>query len=44
MEMSKSPAPIETYKMALSSSGDHKGKLQLEWEYHFAAVLCFTAK
>ncbi len=43
MEMSKPPAPIETYKMALSSSGDHKGKLQLEWENHIAAVT-FTAK
>lgn len=42
-EMSKPAAPIETFKMTLSSAGDHSGKLQLEWENHVAAVN-FTAK
>src|SRR5579863_6804383 len=32
MTMSKPPAPIETYKMTLSSTGPKTGKLQLEWE------------
>jgi len=32
MTMSKPPAPIETYKVTLSSAGGNKGKLQLEWE------------
>jgi hypothetical protein len=35
--MSKPPAPIETYKMTLSSTGA-KGKLQLEWENTIASV------
>ena len=43
MEMSKPPAPIEVYKMTLSSSGGNSGKLQLEWENHIASV-SFTAK
>ncbi len=38
MEMSKPPAPIETYKMTLSSAGGNSGKLQLEWENHVASV------
>jgi len=38
MEMSKPPAPIETYKMTLSSGGGNSGKLQLEWENHVASV------
>jgi hypothetical protein len=38
MSMSKPPAPIETYKMTLSSAGGNKGKLQLEWENVIASV------
>jgi hypothetical protein len=38
MTMSKPPAPIETYKMTLSSEGGNKGKLQLEWENVIASV------
>ena len=38
MTMSKPPAPIETYKMTLSSVGGNKGKLQLEWENVIASV------
>jgi len=38
MTMSKPPAPIETYKMTLSSTGPKTGKLQLEWENHIASV------
>lgn len=38
MEMSKPPAPVEVYKMTLSSTGGNSGKLQLEWEQHVAAV------
>jgi hypothetical protein len=38
MIMSKPPAPIETYKMTLSSAGGNRGKLQLEWENVIASV------
>jgi hypothetical protein len=38
MTMSKPPAPIEVYKMTLSSTGPKTGKLQLEWEKHIASV------
>jgi hypothetical protein len=38
MTMSKPPAPIEVYKVALSSTGPKTGKLQLEWENHIASV------
>lgn len=38
MSMSKPPAPIETYKIALSTTGPKTGKLQLEWENHIASV------
>jgi hypothetical protein len=38
MTMSKPPAPIEIYKMTLSSAGGTKGKLQLEWENIIASV------
>jgi hypothetical protein len=43
MKMSKPPAPIEVYKMTLSSAGGNSGKLQLEWENHVASV-SFKAK
>jgi hypothetical protein len=38
MTMSKPSAPIETYKMTLSSTGSNTGKLQLEWENTIASV------
>jgi hypothetical protein len=38
MTMSKPPAPIETYKMTLSSAVGNQGKLQLEWENVIASV------
>jgi hypothetical protein len=43
MDMSKPRAPIETYKMTLSSTGAKKGKLQLEWDTFIASVP-FTVK
>lgn len=43
MDMSKPPAPIETYKMTLSSTGANAGKLQLEFE-NFIASVPFTVK
>jgi len=43
LDMSKPPAPIETYKMTLSSSGAAAGKLQLEWDNYIASVP-FTVK
>ena len=38
MKMSKPPAPIETYKMTLASTGGNKGTLTLEWENVIASV------
>jgi Protein of unknown function (DUF2911) len=38
MTMSKPSAPVETYKMTLSSAGGNKGKLTLEWENTVASV------
>jgi hypothetical protein len=38
MNMSKPPAPIETYKMILSITGANAGKLQLEWDNYIASV------
>jgi hypothetical protein len=38
MTMSRPAAPIETYKMTLSSAGGNKGKLHLEWENAIASV------
>jgi hypothetical protein len=43
MTMSKPAAPIEVYKMTLTSTGAKSGKLQMEWEKHIAAVN-FTVK
>ncbi len=43
MDMSKPPAPIETYKMTLSSTGPNAGTLQLEFENYIASVP-FTVK
>jgi hypothetical protein len=38
MTMSKPSAPIEVFKITLSSTGANTGKLQLEWENHIASV------
>jgi hypothetical protein len=38
MTMSKPPAPIERYRMTLSSTGLKSGKLELAWENHIASV------
>jgi len=38
MTMTKPSAPIEVYKMVLSSTGAKSGKLLLEWERHIASV------
>jgi hypothetical protein len=43
MAMNKPAAPIETYKMTLSSTGQNKGKLELAWETVVASV-AFTVK
>jgi hypothetical protein len=43
MDMSKPPAPIETFKITLSSTGPNAGKLQLEFENVVASVP-FTVK
>jgi len=43
MNVSKPPAPIETYKMTLVPTGGNKGKLTLEWENVVASV-DFTVK
>ncbi|MGD0497810.1 MAG: DUF2911 domain-containing protein [Bryobacteraceae bacterium] len=38
MTMGKPPAPVETYKMTLSSEGGNNGKLTLAWENVVASV------
>ena len=43
MDMSKPPAPIETCKITLSSTGASTGKLQIEFENYIASVP-FTVK
>jgi hypothetical protein len=43
MTMSKPSAPIEIFKITLSSAAGNKGKLQLEWENVIASVP-FTVK
>jgi hypothetical protein len=43
MDMSKPPAPIETMKITLSSTGENSGKLQVEFENTIASVP-FTVK
>lgn len=43
MTMSKPPALVEQMKFTLSGAGGNKGKLQLSWENHVAAVT-FTVK
>jgi hypothetical protein len=43
MTIVKPSAPIETFKITLSSAGGNKGKLQMEWENVIASVP-FTVK
>lgn len=43
MDMSKPAAPIDVYKITLSSAGGNRGKLQMEWENTIASVP-FTVK
>ena len=43
MIMSKPPAPLETYKITVASTGGNKGTLRLEWENVIASVN-FTAR
>ncbi|MFN7998681.1 MAG: DUF2911 domain-containing protein [Bryobacteraceae bacterium] len=38
MEMSKPSAPVEVFKITLSSSGGNSGELQMAWENHTATV------
>jgi hypothetical protein len=38
MTMGKTPAPVEQYKMTLTSAGGNKGKLELAWENTMASV------
>jgi hypothetical protein len=43
MTLSKTAAPVETYKMTLASAGGNKGTLTLEWE-NTRATVPFAAK
>jgi hypothetical protein len=43
MTVAKPSAPIETFKITLSSAGGNKGKLQMEWENVIASIP-FTVK
>lgn len=43
MTMSKTPAPVEQFKMTLTAAGGNKGKLDLAWENTMATVN-FTVK
>ena len=43
MNMSKPPAPVETYKITLSSAGGNRGNLQMEWA-DMVASAPFTVK
>ena len=43
MTMSKPPAPVEVFKIALSDGGGGKGTLQMAWE-NVAASVHFTVK
>jgi hypothetical protein len=38
MEMSKPSAPVETFKITLSSNGGNKGTLEMAWADHTASV------
>jgi len=41
--VAKPPSPVETLKIALSSTGGNKGKLQIDWE-NVSASVPFTVK
>ncbi len=43
MDMSKPSAPVETFKITLTSTGANAGKLEMAWENHVASVP-FTVK
>ena len=43
LTMAKPPAPVETFKIDLSSAGGNRGKLQFEWE-NVSASVPFTVK
>jgi hypothetical protein len=43
MHMAKPDAPVEVYKMTLSSTGAHSGELKLEFADHIASIR-FTVK
>ncbi len=43
MNMSKPPAPVETFKITLEHTGGNKGRLVMEWENTVASVP-FTAQ
>ncbi|HEY2017151.1 MAG TPA: DUF2911 domain-containing protein [Bryobacteraceae bacterium] len=43
MTMSKPSAPVEQYRMTLTSAGGNRGKLELAWE-NMAASVNFTVK
>ncbi len=38
MDMSKPDAPVETFKIELTSSGGNKGLLRMSWEDTVASV------
>jgi len=43
LTVAKPPSPVETLKIALSSTGGNKGKLQIDWE-NVSASVPFTVK
>jgi hypothetical protein len=43
LTMSKPPAPVEQLRIALSSAGGNRGKLDIAWE-NMAASVTFTVK
>ena len=43
MNMSRTPGPVETFKLTVSSTGGAKGQLQMEWE-NTVATVPFTVK
>ena len=43
MKLTKTAAPVETFKITLATTGHGKGSLQMEWE-NIAATVPFTVK
>ena len=43
MDMSKPPAPVETFKITLTATGPNSGKMEFAWENKVASVP-FTVK